>query len=140
MEKEQTCKGILKAVGTEKLIKLDGKNKVDIVSASAGENYPYHLLSVPCSYGRAKSCLYNFPGSFDIGLLSSVQDAPASKLAFVIKTAEKILKICGMSALAITVNAGFNCEAKLLDLGFTKETTTGNPHSGNTIRFFIKEL
>jgi len=140
MVEEKKYKGVLKALGTKRLAKLYGKDKVDILPAKPKETCPYYLLSIPSTYGRDKSCLYNFPGSYDIGILSSVQDIAISKLVRIIGVAEEILKICEMSILVLTVNAGFSSEAKLLELGFTKEVTEGNPHSGNTIRFFIKEL
>jgi len=140
MVEEKNFKGILKASKVDFLKEFDKKNEVSISFRNSEGTYPYFVLEICCSWGKSKSCLYNFPGSYDIGVLTNIQDINASKLELIILSAEEILRACGMSALVITVNSGFDYEGKLLELNFSKETTTGNPHSGNLVRFFVKEI
>lgn len=126
---------------TEKDIKqIQGKYRIKVFAPDPMYIHPCWILNVPFYRDYEPSCLYNFPGSHDIGVLTGVQDHSLDKLKRVIVIAEKILKFCGMSALVLTVNPAFTHERALINIGFTKSTVTGNPHSGNIIRFFIKEI
>ena len=130
-------KGIINSLGTEALKEVIGHANPTIDPPTTRETHPRFVFNYGYDY---KLVLSNFPGNYDIGLLSNVQAVGSARLGRVIKLAEKILKAAGMSAMAFTVNSGFDHEAAALDMGFTREVMEGNPHSGNTIRFFIKEL
>ena len=140
MTKENINKGILAALGSKELEKLCEKNPVSITFPNLNNTHFFYILSISNRETVNRSCLHNFPGNTNIGVLSDVQYLFSVELTQVIEVAEEILKLCGMSALVITVNNGFEYETKLIELGFTKKITEGNPHSGNNIRFFIKEI
>ena len=82
----------------------------------------------------------NFPGNYDIGVLSNIQGLTTKKFLNLVILVEKMLKIAEMSILIITVNSGFKHETTLKKLNFTKKIAEINPHSGNMVKFFIKEI
>ena len=134
---------ITSATDKAKFVQLSATTKGVIELPTTWDTHPSFTIQVPRDNGDGlhKSYLYNFPGNYDIGLLCQVQAyGSAGKLKELIRLAEGILEIVEMSALAITVNPGFILEGNLLKLGFTKEVEDENPHSGNMIRFFIKEI
>lgn len=134
---------ITSAIGKEELTKLRETTTCDILSPNKFGNLPSFVIKTnQCGDNYStKSFLYNFPGSDDIGLITKIQYYDTSDhFMEVIRIAEEILLISGMSAITFTCNSGFKYEKTALKLGFKKVLEETNPHSGRLIRFFLKEI